>query len=173
MYTKNHFPTLLSIVKSSLVVKTKTGKSSRYPINRIVKPATQGVTRMKLGNLIDNFKTYIINTFSIQLDTLKMKRKQEEESVSLAIFCPRCRKRHPKKEFPFNVIEFYGIFLEYHPTERCPSLPGLQDIYKGRLDPQDPSYPPKILWRQKNPNMFPDPCMQYPQQKWVPLMPYS
>jgi hypothetical protein len=98
--------------------QAKTGKSSRDPVNRIAKPATGGVTRMELGNMLENFKTDILNTINIQLDTLKIKRKQEEENVSLAIFCPRCRKRHPEKECPVNVIEVCGICMEDHPTER-------------------------------------------------------
>jgi hypothetical protein len=110
---------------------------------------------------------------NIQLDTLKIKRKVEEDNPSLAILCPRCSKRHLEKEFLVNVIKNCGTCMEDHPTERFISLPRIQSIYKGGVEPKDISYPPKILWRQQNPNMFPDTSMQYPQQQWVPPMPYS
>jgi hypothetical protein len=54
-----------------------------------------GVTREELGNLLENFKTDILGNLSSKLDTLNIKRKQEEENAILSIFCPRCRKKHP------------------------------------------------------------------------------
>jgi hypothetical protein len=152
--------------------QAKTGKSVRDPIGRPNKPAPGGVTRIELGNLLEKFKTYILNTISIQLDTMKIKKKQEEENATLAIFCPRCRKKHPEKECPINVIEICGLCTEYHPTNEFPSLPGLKSIFKGGGEPQETSYPPKRAWRQQNPNMFYDPTTQYPQQHWIPPMPY-
>jgi hypothetical protein len=104
---------------------------------------------------------------------MKIKKKQQEENATLAIFCPRCRKRHPEKECPINVIEICGICTEDHPTNEFPSLPGLKSIFKGGGEPQETSYPPKRAWRQQNPNMFYDPTTQYSQQQWIPPMPYS
>jgi hypothetical protein len=104
---------------------------------------------------------------------MKIKRKQEEENATLTIFCPRCRKRHPEKECPINIIEICGLCTEDHPTNECPSLPGLKAIFKGGGEPQEASYTPKRAWRQQNPNMFLDPTTQYPQQQWIPPMPYS
>lgn len=145
--------------------QSKTGKSLRDPITKIAKPAIGGVTRMELGNLLEKLKKNILNTINIQLDTLKIKRKQEDANASLAIFSSCCRKRHPKKECLVNVIEVCGICTEDHPTEICPSLPGLRAIYKGGVEPQDTLYPPKRLWRKQNPNIVLDPSMQYPQQQ--------
>jgi hypothetical protein len=69
--------------------QAKTGKGSRDPFSRNTKQSSRTVTRTKLGNLLENFKTNILITISNQLDTLKLKKKQEEE-VALAIFCHRC-----------------------------------------------------------------------------------
>ena len=80
--------------------QAKTGKSIRDPTNRIVKPTSGGVTRIELGNILEKFKTDILNTISSQLDTMKIKRKQEEENVALAIFCHQCRRKHLEKECP-------------------------------------------------------------------------
>jgi hypothetical protein len=147
------------------------GKSIRDPTNRIAKPTSGGVTRIELGNLLEKFKIDILHTISSQLDTMQIKRKQEEENVVLVIFCHRCRRKHPEKECPLNVIELCGIFTEKHPTNECPSLLGLKAMFKGGGEPKT-SYPPRRPWRQQNPNMFVDPSTQYPQQQWVPPMYY-
>ena len=56
---------------------------------------TQGqITKMELSNLFEYLKTEIIGTINSQLDTLKIKKKQEEEKVSLIIFCHFCSKKH-------------------------------------------------------------------------------
>jgi hypothetical protein len=38
-------------------------------------PTFGGVTRIKLGNLLENFKIDILGTIGSQLDTLKIKKK--------------------------------------------------------------------------------------------------
>lgn len=81
----------------------------------------------------------------------------------MEIFCPRCSKRHPEKECSINVIEVFGLCIEYHPTNEFPSLPRLKSIFKGGGEPQETSYPPKRVWRKQNPNMFVDPTTQYSQ----------
>ena len=42
---------------------------------RVNKSASGGVTRVELGNLLENFKTDILGTLSSQLDTIKVKKK--------------------------------------------------------------------------------------------------
>jgi hypothetical protein len=149
----------------------KIAKSIRDPTNRIVKPTSEGVARIDLGNLLENFKIDILHTIISQLDTMQIKRKQEEENVVLAIFCHQCRRKHPEKEYPLNVIELYGIFIENHPTNEFPSLTRLKAMFKGGGEPET-SYPPRRPWRQQNPSMFANPSRQYPQQQWVPPMSY-
>jgi hypothetical protein len=74
----------------------KTGKAPRDSFSRNTRQISGSVTRIELGNLLENFKIDILRTIKNQLDTLKLKKKQEEEVV-LAIFCPRCRKKHGEK----------------------------------------------------------------------------
>ena len=51
-------------------------RSVRDPIGRNTKPSTPGgVTRVELGNLLENFKTNLLGTIGSQLDTLKAKKK--------------------------------------------------------------------------------------------------
>ena len=53
--------------------KAKHGKSVRD--TRVNKSASGGVTRVELGNLLENFKTDILGTLSSQLDTIKVKKR--------------------------------------------------------------------------------------------------
>jgi len=135
-------------------IEDKTGKSVRDPIRRNTKPTLGGLTRIELGNLLQKFKKYILNTINTQLNTMKIKTKQEEENATLAILCPQCRKRQLEKDCPINFIEICGLCIEDNPTNNFPSLPRLQSIFKGGGEPQETSYPPKRAWRQKNPNIF-------------------
>jgi hypothetical protein len=70
-----------------------------------------------LGNLLENFKTYILGTISSQLDILKIKKKEEEENLVLSIFFLKCRKRHPLQECPLDSISVCGICTENHAIE--------------------------------------------------------
>ena len=102
---------------------------------------TSGVTRTELGNLLENFKIDILGTLSSQFDALKTKRWQEEEDITtLHISCPKCRKRHPLKECPINIISVCALCSDKHPTDNCPSLPELQALYKINNEPMDQSY---------------------------------
>jgi len=101
--------------------QAKIGKAPRDSFSINTRQSSGTVTRIELGNLLENFKTYILSTISNQLDTLKLKKKQEEEVV-LAIFCPRCRKKHGEKECPSNVIEIYGLCTLEHATSEFPIL---------------------------------------------------
>lgn len=53
--------------------KAKHGKSIRG--TRVNKSASGRVTRVKLGNLLENFKIDILGTLSSQLDTIKVKKR--------------------------------------------------------------------------------------------------
>ena len=67
------------------------------------------------------------------MDTLNIKKKFEYES--LAIFCSRYKNKNPIKSYPLNSISVCGVCLEDHATEDHPSLPRVQDIYKGANEP--------------------------------------
>jgi hypothetical protein len=65
----------------------------------------------------------ILSTIGSQLDTLKIKKKQEEENATMSIFFPRCRRKHSSRECPLDNISVCGFCTEDHSTEKCPSLP--------------------------------------------------
>jgi hypothetical protein len=146
------FETISELCRTYSRSKGKATKSVREPVNKNTKtPTSGGVTRIELGNLLDNFKTDLLGTIGSQLDTLKIKRKQEEENPVLSIFCPKCIKRHPLRECPLDNISVCAICTENHKTEDCPSLPGLQAIFKGGEAP-GASSAPKKPWQPRNPN---------------------
>ena len=97
---------------------------------RVNKSPSGGVTRVELGNILENFKSDILGTPSSQLDTIKVKKKEEEENLDLSIFFSKCRKRHPLNECPLNTINMCGICMENHSIEDCGSLHGLQVVFK-------------------------------------------
>ena len=87
--------------------------------------------------MLEDFKSDMLHTFASQMDTMQVKRKQEEAERSLAILCPRCTRKHPTNECPLNVIEVFLFCEEDHGTEKCLSLLGLKFLYQGgevRLD---------------------------------------
>jgi len=79
------------------------------------------------------------------LDTLKIKNKQEEENATMCVFCPRCRRKNSSREYPLDNISVCVFCIEYHPTEKFPSLPSLLAIYRSG-DPGESSYSPRRPW---------------------------
>ena len=50
------------------------------------------------GNMLEAFKSEMLKTITLQMDTVQNKRKQEEVERALAIFCPISTRRHPRNE---------------------------------------------------------------------------
>jgi hypothetical protein len=98
--------------------------------SRVHKSANGGATRAEIGNLLEDFKTEMINSFASQIDTLQIKQKQAEAEKALSIFCPKCRDKHPKRECPLNSVQVCLICELDHPTDKCPSLPGVKASMK-------------------------------------------
>jgi hypothetical protein len=118
------FSEICEMCKNYSRSRAKTGKNVRDPYNRNLKPVSSGgITRVEIGNLLENFKTDILSTIGSQLDTLKIKKKQEEENATMSIYCPRCRRKHSSRECPLDNISVCGFCTEDHSTEKCPSLP--------------------------------------------------
>jgi hypothetical protein len=84
-------------------------KGPRDGVSRVNKYATSGASRAEIGNLLHKFKTYILSTLGSDLDTLTIKETIEEYSATLTIYCPKCRKIHPLREYPLDNIELCGM----------------------------------------------------------------
>jgi len=83
------------------------------------------------SNMLEEFKSEMLQTLTLQIDTMQIKWKQGEVERSLAIFCPRCIRRYPRNECPLNLIEICSVCEENQSTNKYPSLPGLKVVYQG------------------------------------------
>ena len=113
--------------------KSKTRKGPRDPsLIRVNKSATGSVSRAEIGNMIEEFKTDILGSLSEHIDTFKLQNKQKAETDALAIFYPKCRKKHALREFPLDakIIETCVICSENHETKSFPSIPGLKVVFQ-------------------------------------------
>ena len=99
---------------------SRSGRGIRDKINRTTKTSREGVSRMEIGNLLEGFKTDILSSLSSQLDALQVKKRKEEEDRALAIFCPKCRKRHPLKSWRLDKVEMCLLCNQEHPTKEFP-----------------------------------------------------
>ena len=126
--SQKSFEDIVKLCRKYSRSKAKAGKGVRD-----VKSSSGGITRLELGNLLEIFKTDILGTISAQTDTLNIKKKFEDEA--LAIFCLRCKKKHPIKSCPLNSISVCGECAEDHTIEDYPSLPVMQAIYKRANEP--------------------------------------
>lgn len=125
------------------------------------------ITRVELGNLLENFKIDILNTISDQLDTMKIKQNKEAKKASMVVFCSKCMHKHVERECPLNTIEVCGICTLEHSTKKFPSFLSLQAIYKGNAETVDQYQVTKTPTRRGQiQNVFPDPNPQgYSQRK--------
>jgi len=105
----------------------KKGRGSQ-PISNI--SSSNSSIKGEIGNMLEDFNSEMLQTLAMQMDTLHIKRKQEEVERALAIFFPRCTRRHPRNECPLNSIEVCSVCEENHSTDKCPSLPGLKAVYQ-------------------------------------------
>ena len=104
----------------------KRGRSSEVLTNS--SPSTSTIKNI-IGNMLEDFKSEMLHNIYLQMDTMHIKRKQEEEERALVFFCPRCTKRHPRNGCPLNSIEVFSVCEENHATGKFPSLLGLKVVY--------------------------------------------
>ena len=113
------FSQICEMCRNYSISRGKVGRNLWEPYNRNPKGNTSssgGVPRIELGNLLENFKTDISGAMGSQLNTLQAKKRQEEERTTMRIFYPRCRTKHPQREFPLNSISVCHIRIEDHTT---------------------------------------------------------
>jgi len=80
----------------------------------------------ELLGLIEDTKIDILHALAMQMDNLCIKKKRKEAKKELFVYFPKFTKKHPRNEFPLDLIDVCGICEENHPTNKCPSFPGLK-----------------------------------------------
>ena len=83
----------------------------------------------EIGNMMEDFKSEMLQMLALHMDTMHIRRKQEESEIALAILYPIRTKRHLRNEFPFNSIEIFSVCEENHSINKCPSLHGPKVVY--------------------------------------------
>jgi hypothetical protein len=137
------FPKICEMCNNYSRSRAKTEKNVQDLYNRNLKPVSSGgITRAEIGNLLEKFKTYILITIGSHLDTLNIKKKQEEENATMSIYFPRCRRKHSSWKCPLDDISICGFCTEDHSIDKFPSLPSFLAIYRSR-DPREFSYAPR------------------------------
>ena len=106
----------------------KKGRSSQPMVST---SSSNSSIKGEIGNMLEDFKSEMLQTLALQMDTMHIKRKQEDAERALAIFCPRCTRRHPRNECSLNSIEISSVYEENYSTNNFPSLPGLKDVHQG------------------------------------------
>lgn len=81
--------------------------------------------------MLEVFKSDMLHTFSLKIDTMQVKRKKKEVEIALEIFFPRCTRKNPRNEFPLKDIKVFLACEENQATDKCPSLPRLKVVYQG------------------------------------------
>ena len=67
--------------------------------------------------MLEDMKTKILHSLVMQMDTMQLNMKREEDKNTLVVFYPKCRKKHEKNEFPMDALEICGIDSDKHPTD--------------------------------------------------------
>eukprot|EP00253_Pinus_taeda_P020736 PITA_20736 len=100
--------------------KARNGK--RAISSKSIKSASASVTRVEIGNLLEEFKTDLLSTLGTQIDTLKAKKRQEEEDQLIAVFCRKRRKKHALKDCPLENIQVCAFCTENHDIFHCSKI---------------------------------------------------
>jgi len=66
--------------------------------SQVVASSSSSNTSIKseIRNMLEDFKSEMLHTLALQMDTMPIKRKKEVVERALAIFYPRCTRRHPR-----------------------------------------------------------------------------
>jgi hypothetical protein len=143
--------------------REKTEKDLRESLSKVSKFASGSVTRVELGNLLENFKTNLFSTLSSQFDTLKAKKKQDEQEPIVSIFFSKFRNKHPLRYCSLDSIQLCGFCLETHPVEHCPTLQGMKTSQKGEVKGESLcSIVPRRPWQPQTSGMYQEPIQSFP-----------
>jgi len=122
------YETVKTILRNHSMEARKKGRVNHCMTNT---PSSSTSIKPEIGNMLGYFKSEMLHTFELQMETMQIKRKQEEEEKCLAILCHRCIRKHPRNECPLNLIEVFLVCEDNHAIDKCPLLPRLKFVYQG------------------------------------------
>ena len=100
----------------------------------------------------------MMSSISSEIDVMREKQKQAVEDLTLGVFCPRCRKKHPLKECPLDKVEVFRLCELNHDIKEFPSLPQVKAFLQASTLDVEPAYfiGQKKPWQPRNQGMTPD-----------------
>ena len=100
----------------------------------------------------------MMSSISLEIDVLREKQNQVVEDLTLGVFCPKCRMKHPVKECPIDKVEVCYICEFNHDTKECPSLPQVNAfLHASTLDVELAYFiAQKKPWKPRNQGMTPE-----------------
>ena len=110
--------------------------------------ASTTFSKHEFANQMEDLKSEMRQTITMQLDTFRIQQNKEEAKKALAIFCPRCMRKHPKNECPLHAVEVCFVCEDDHPTNQCSTLPRFKAMYLGTEVATEPLY----LLNQRRPH---------------------
>lgn len=75
-----------TIFKNHSRASRKKGRASQYLANSSFSNTS---IKSEIMNMLKEFKSEMVHTLSLQVDTMQINRKQEEAERALVVFCPR------------------------------------------------------------------------------------
>ena len=132
--SKEYFENIIDLRRRYSRGSSRTNKREKLEwdsFDRTQKSSNGGATRAEIGNILKKFKIDMMSSISSEIDVLREKQKQALEYLTLCVFYPRCRKKHPVKECPLDKVEVWRLYELNHDTKECPSLPQSEGSYVG------------------------------------------
>ena len=100
----------------------------------------------------------MMSSISSEIDVLREKQKQLVEDLTLGVFFPKCRKKHPLKECPLDKVEVCQLCELNSDTKECPLLPQVKAVLQESTPDVELTYfiSQKKPWKPWNQDMNPD-----------------
>ena len=102
--------------------------------------ASATFSKHEFANEMEDLNGEMRQAIAMQLDTFRIQQKKQEAESALAIFCPRCTRKHPKNECPLHSVEVCFVCEEDHLTNQFPTLPKFKAMYQGTEATIEPLY---------------------------------
>ena len=100
-----------------------------------------------------------MSSISSQLDVMRENTKHAVEHMVLGVFFPKCRKRHPLREFLLDKVEVCGLCDLEHDTKYFPSMPKVKEVFQASTMDMEQScfISQKKPWKPQIPGISLDP----------------
>ena len=75
----------------------------------------------------------MMSSISSQFDVMREKHKKFDEDHVLGVLFPKCRKKHPLREFPLDKVKVSGLCKFKHDTKGFLSHPKSKEVFQASI----------------------------------------